>query len=527
MARPLMPKILIGIPTTRLGRWSREWDSAKSNITFELGSSYGWHYVFDKPIAEARNEICAAAIAGGYDYLVTISDDVLPPPNMVMKMLDKIGRTYPDEQGRPVRASMLTGVYWRKTSPSEPYIYRDLLKGSYRDWKAGEFFPVDFAGCDALMVEVSMLRELAAKDPDKPFFSTDWSWQEGDPSSPIATEDFWFYTFARLYGYRLFCDSGIQCFHEDRATGMLFGLTDDMPQAGGIPLLGDAELLVADIGAGKETRYLGPNVQVIRFDGRDAVKPDVRCDLMHIPEEWKGKFDVVYSSHVLEHFERRDTKELLEHWAALLKDGGKIILRVPNVENAFKVITTEPDGPNKQYAWQQIYGEQKPGQMDAHFNGFTPRKLEGALKLLGTLHDVTVVTEEEERNLRAEGIYHAPKPLPALSAMWEQIIEQEHLPASAPIEGMTPDLTDPTTVLYSTAWELLKDKTGRTMCDFCGGYGYYNPTGYSQEGCPKCFRNGYVLKPGLPKRSHKKKVSTPLPGVQPGSDPKVTVAWSA
>lgn len=425
-----MPKVMVGIPTTRHGRWSREWDAAKNGIVFPLGSAIGWHYTYDTPIAEARNELCAIALANNYEYLLFLSDDVLPPPDMALRMLNTIGQTFLDEHERPVRASMITGVYWRKGSPTEAYIYRDILRGWYRDWKRGDFFAVDFAGCDALLLEVSMLRELAEKDPGQPFFSTDYVWNDGDPPSAMHTEDFWFYTRARQFGYRLFCDSAIQCLHEDRATGLFYGLTDDLPQAGGIALLPDTGLRVADLGAGAWSRYLGENITLVRFDGRESVRPDVQCDIRHIPDEWFGTFDVVRASHSLEHLPREDTGATILHWAKLLKDGGTLLISVPNMEYAFTTILEGPDGEAVRYARKMVWGSQD-NPLDFHLTGFTPHQFQRIFELLG-FADVTLVMEEEGVNMRVEATYRAPAPLRPLLASWEQIREQELTTAIMP-----------------------------------------------------------------------------------------------
>lgn len=426
MTRKFAPRILFGIPTTSNARSSRNWWQSKHGIQWPLGSSMAEYWVEDKPIADARNELCEVAIQGGYDYLFTISDDVLVPPDTVLRLLDKIGRFFPDERGNLVRASMITGVYWTKTNPSEAYIYRDITKGWYKDWKEGDFFPIDFAGCDCLMVEVAMLKELRAKEPDRPFFSTSWKWHDDAPLNSMLTEDFWFQSHARKHGYRLWCDSDIQCAHEDRSTGVLYMLRDDMPQAGGVPECGDDTVMVADIGAGYDSPYFGENAKVVRFDIQEKTKPDVRCDFLHIPEQWADKFDVVHARHVLEHVNRRDMETALRGWANLLKDGGKLIIRVPNVGNAFKVIQEYPDGhPAKQYAWQQIYGGQSIDRYDHHATGFTAKKLEMSLRLLGCFSDVTVETENDDLNLKAVGVFQRPRPLMSFEAMWEQIRAQE------------------------------------------------------------------------------------------------------
>ena len=48
-------------------------------------------------------------------------------------------------------------------------------------------------------------------------------------------------------------------------------------------------------------------------------------------------FDLVYSSHVLEHFSRRQIRNVLQEWTRVLKPGGILRLSVPSIENLIKI----------------------------------------------------------------------------------------------------------------------------------------------------------------------------------------------
>jgi len=417
---PLGTRVILGIPTTRYARRSISWIEALANLQMPLGSSLARIWTEDETIANARNRICRAALEQGCDYVFFLSDDVLPPPNALLQMLERIGREYPVGDGKTARASMITGVYWTKTYPPEPYLWNGLLKGSYQDWTVGEFFPVDMAGCDCLLIEADVLRQLP-----EPWFSTDWAWEPGQQPSSIATEDFYFYLKARQHGFRLFADTAIQCLHEDRSTGILFGLTSEMPQAGGVAEYQEGDQLIADLGAGFDTPYFGPKAVVVRFDTNPDTKPDVRCDLRAIPDQYLETFDVVHARHVLEHFSRREAPQVVRHWAQLLKVGGELVIRVPNLEWAFKVLTDEGAASQDiHYAWAQLYGGQTDDH-DYHRNGFTARKLRSLLRTVPELEDVTVETENGGVNLKATARLARKIEPEALGPMWEAVQAQE------------------------------------------------------------------------------------------------------
>lgn len=443
-------RVLIGIPTTKTARRSIQWIDGLSSLQMPLGSSAMRAWIVDTEIGPARNQLVQQALDSGAEYLFFISDDVIAPPNTLLQLLDKIGREYPVENGRTARAGIITGVYWTKTAPTEPYIWRGMLQGAYRDWTVGEFFPVDFAGCDCLMIEASVLRGMvdywhewqrqeAATSGTEPlpfpgWFSTDWVWNEGERPSSIATEDFYFYTLARKAGYRLFCDTAIQCLHEDRTTGHLYGLTTEMPQAGGVPEFGPEERpIVADLGAGTDSPYLGEHVRIIRFDGREDVSPDVRCDIRAIPEQWHGQFDIVHARHVLEHFPRKDAPAIVKHWARLLKPDAELRIIVPNVLHACRLITRSYDGdttisPDEAaYAWDQLYGGQHY-DTDYHKNGFTPRKLEALLQTVPALGAITVEETEGGQNVTARARRTRDDAPIAIIPLWREIAAAEATP---------------------------------------------------------------------------------------------------
>lgn len=430
-------RVVMCIPTLSKNPRTPLWIDGMGGLQMPLGSSLGRKWRTDKPIAQAREELCVEAISMDAEYIFFLGDDVIPPPSALLTLLEKIGHTFTNRDGEDQIAQMITGIYWTKTYPPEPYIFRrdagqsggtGLLTGTYRNWVAGEFFDVDIAGCDCLLIETRMLKEIP-----RPWFSTDWIWEPGQKPSSIATEDYYFYTKAREYGFRIWADTSIECWHEDRDTGATFGLTLDMVQAGSVPTVGNDEVLVADLGAGLSSEgqgLFGPKAKIMRFDSRESVKPDIRCDIRHLDDHFYGKFDFVNASHVLEHFRRNEAIPTVREWIKLLKPGGTIIIHVPNFERAVNFILNPPEGAmpdDKNYAWAQVYGDQaEAGPAWQHLNGFTARKLEMLLRSIPELTDVKVEYDYgNDQNLRGTAKLVAESEPYTLIKAWKRILDKE------------------------------------------------------------------------------------------------------
>ena len=72
------------------------------------------------------------------------------------------------------------------------------------------------------------------------------------------------------------------------------------------------------------------------LDGRDIKGVDYVSTVYPLPFE-PDTFDLVYSSHVLEHFHRNETLNVLKEWFRVLKPGGILRLSVPSFENIIKI----------------------------------------------------------------------------------------------------------------------------------------------------------------------------------------------
>ena len=353
--------ITFGFPT--LGIVRAELVMALRALQMPLGASTSDCWVLGEgpSIADKRNAIVKQALNNGSKYVFFIGDDTLPPPHAFIRLM---------QQSMFGNRKIMTGLYTSRTYPPQPMIWRDYMTSSYYDFHLGELIKVDWAGCDCLLVDTDVFRSVP-----EPWFSQNYVFEPGAAQPPaLATEDIYFYEKARKYGFEAWCDTGVLCIHQDRGSGMQFGIPADWPQAipgSDIPHV-EGEYLIADFGAGTESPFTPVGARLVRFDLNEAVTPDVRCDLRAIPEP-DQKYDEIWSRHVLEHFSPAIAPQLIQEWVRVLKIGGKVRFSVPNFEQGIKAILAGPPTLST-YNWWQVYGQQAT-PLDVHHNGFTIRSL--------------------------------------------------------------------------------------------------------------------------------------------------------
>lgn len=353
------PGLLIGVPT--LGRpvplsWAWSFKSMSPPINFNTNVMT----ICGKPVAEARNEIAEEALKQGHKYLFFLGDDVVPPPNTLKQLI------YRMEQND--RIGVVGAVYCSKCDPASPLVFRDNGKGSYWDWKVGEFFGCTGLGMDATLIRVDCLRHLK-----KPWFVTvdEDNFAEGINKAEMWTEDLWFCKkVLEESDYEIWCDGSLLCEHWDVYGGKFYTLPATSKPVR--RLSSESNKKAVDIGCGPIDRQEQfPDFTLVRVDIRDECNPDYRCDVRLLPFA-NNEFDLVFSSHVLEHFNRSEWDSVLDEWIRILKKEGELILVLPNIEWAFIGTNCEADRLNV------FYGAQS-NPFDYHYNGFWPTRIEKAL----------------------------------------------------------------------------------------------------------------------------------------------------
>jgi len=368
--------VVVGIPS--FGMVSTYFLQARISQQFPLVSSAIDKIVLNKPIADARNEIVEFALSQGAAYIYWLDDDVLAPPDAFLKMYTQ-------------HKDIINGVYWSKSNPPMPLLFRGHLEGSYWDWHVGDLIEIDAAGSGLTLVKTDVYRKIQ-KELGEPWYSVNYTSFPGRVQEVPHnnTEDLYFYWKAKKAGYKVWADTSIQAFHFEKNTGVMYGMPGNAPQAQAAwEILPAGDKLIADLGPGTVSPYMRDEGKVVSFDIREEVKPDVVCDLRRLPVP-KETFDIVFSSHTLEHFPINDLQNVLKEWVRILKVGGELRLVVPNLRHVGHRLAIDQVYPTDLMV---LYGEQDYAK-NYHAAGFTPRMLKGLVESLQCFEDIEVAEQD-------------------------------------------------------------------------------------------------------------------------------------
>jgi predicted SAM-dependent methyltransferase len=128
----------------------------------------------------------------------------------------------------------------------------------------------------------------------------------------------------------------------------------------------------------------------IRLDIDDRHSPHIVASMLDMGDI--GEFDVVYTSHTLEHVYPHEVQRALGEFRRVLRDGGTVLIMVPNLEDVRPtedVVYVSAAGPVT--GLDMIYGMRRlvaENPYMAHHTGFTPATLRGELEQAGFVNVV-------------------------------------------------------------------------------------------------------------------------------------------
>lgn len=390
---------MIGVPT--VGEHSFLFSQNLLGAIMPSNFSSHIRFCYGLEVGRARNLLIHEAKKIGAKYLLFRDEDVIAPANVITKLLYNL-QNHPDW-------TMIGGVYTTKQVPPEPLIYMEWGQGCYWGWKQGDIVgPVKFSGMGCNMIRMSDLELLHPKkyyDRDvwngedivvEEYFKTVSNYELDNSlvNKMGGTEDAYFYSLMEAAGLKAFIDTGIACSHFDKDKKTFYVLPID----NGIAVKPEAwnhNPRIVNLGAGGQY-----NPYEVQVDLREGETIDYHCDIRSLPLDWDETFDIVKSNHVLEHFSFTDTQNILIEWKRILKPGGIMIIRVPNLEYAAKQIlagnmSVEIFGnvwgdQGNNYWMQGPYGGEHDGKFiphsyenNYHKSGFTLDYLKKCLEDIG------------------------------------------------------------------------------------------------------------------------------------------------
>src|SRR3989304_9122837 len=127
-------RILIGIPST--GSKRDEWVQARYGQLIPMNwaevEMMQWMNSFMPlryQVADAQNLIIKTAIEKDFEFLLLYEHDVLPPPNAFVTL-----NRYMREEKVPI----VSGLYYSRSRPSEPLVFRGRGNGVFTGWEMGD-----------------------------------------------------------------------------------------------------------------------------------------------------------------------------------------------------------------------------------------------------------------------------------------------------------------------------------------------------------------------------------------------------
>ena len=140
-----------------------------------------------------------------------------------------------------------------------------------------------------------------------------------------------------------------------------------------------------NLGCGWDKREGYLNVDLHAFH-----EPDLVADVRNLDMLPAGEYDEIVAQDILEHLTRADGPVALREWARLLRIGGQLVLRLPDLIGLIDTLRASDDQAHQTNMVQCLFGTQAYNG-DYHLNGFTEPLLRHAL------HDAGFDVESLER----------------------------------------------------------------------------------------------------------------------------------
>lgn len=108
-------------------------------------------------VADAQNLIVKEVIEKDFEWVLFYEHDVCPQPDACIFL---------DKYLREAKVPVVSGLYFTRSRPSEPLVYRGRGTGSYTNWKRGDLVWCDGVPTGFLLVHRSLLKVMWDDSPE-------------------------------------------------------------------------------------------------------------------------------------------------------------------------------------------------------------------------------------------------------------------------------------------------------------------------------------------------------------------------
>jgi hypothetical protein len=155
-------RLLIATPTT--GNIRIEWHAARSGqviptnwSTVQMLQFMNGYYPLRYQVADAQNLIAKEVVEKEFEWVFLHEHDVILPPECFICLNDYM---------REKRVPVVSGLYYTRSRPSEPVLYRGRGTSYHADWTPGDKVWVDGVPTGCLLIHGSILRAMWAESEE-------------------------------------------------------------------------------------------------------------------------------------------------------------------------------------------------------------------------------------------------------------------------------------------------------------------------------------------------------------------------
>lgn len=155
-------RVLLATPSTGLIRM--EWVLARYSQIIptnwsqvELVQWMAQYVPIQYLLPDAENLIAREVVMGDYEWLIMIEEDNIIPQNTFVAF---------NKYMHTMEAPVVSGLYFTKSNPTEPILYRGRGNSFYSDWKMGDKVWVDGVPFGCILIHGDLIRALWNESPE-------------------------------------------------------------------------------------------------------------------------------------------------------------------------------------------------------------------------------------------------------------------------------------------------------------------------------------------------------------------------